>query len=73
MEFFVRIAADKYFKTKIANNFVEAVEMMVNQCRNNMAQYDGQKWRNERFNSLIYFRYFNEGCDDISKYYKSML
>ena len=29
MEFFVRIAADKYFKTKIATNFVEAVEMMV--------------------------------------------
>ncbi|CAD8165096.1 unnamed protein product [Paramecium pentaurelia] len=65
MEFLVRVSDDKYLKQKQANNMVDSVQMILDQCRPIMQQYNAQKWRDER--------YFNEQCDDCLKYYKTLL
>ncbi|CAD8099201.1 unnamed protein product [Paramecium primaurelia] len=65
MEFLVRVADDKYFKQKQANSMLESVQMILQQCRPVMEQYNAQKWRDDR--------YFNEQCDDCLKYFKPLL
>jgi hypothetical protein len=40
MEFLVRLSEDKYLKSKLVNNIVEATETMINQCRPVMSQFD---------------------------------
>ncbi|CAD8171615.1 unnamed protein product [Paramecium pentaurelia] len=65
MEFLVRVSEDKYLKTKVANNMLEATKMILEQCKSYMSTFDAQKWRNER--------YFNEQCDDCLKFFKPLL
>eukprot|EP00828_Plagiopyla_frontata_P019188 TRINITY_DN24542_c0_g1_i1.p1 TRINITY_DN24542_c0_g1~~TRINITY_DN24542_c0_g1_i1.p1 ORF type:complete len:257 (-),score=58.21 TRINITY_DN24542_c0_g1_i1:72-842(-) len=72
MEIIVRLADHKFYQKKgpgtetVAQTMAEAVDLILKEsCQPVFSKYNQQEWRDTR--------YWNEECDDIYKFFKSML
>lgn len=61
----MRLAEDKYLKTGLARDIVEATRMILNQCDPMLTEFDAHRWRTNS--------YFTEECDFACKYYRPIV